>query len=67
MFTLGRGGAVINEIRKKHDVMIQLPKKDGSDEEDDIITITGFEDKVHAARDEILGIVNQFVSAFVFS
>jgi len=59
---LGRKGAVINGIRDKFDVNIQLPQLgDGADEEHDIITITGFEDNANAAREEILSIVNEFV------
>jgi len=57
---IGRRGAVINEIRTKHDVYIQLPSKDVDDDEADIIIITGFEEQANAARDEILSIVNQF-------
>jgi len=53
---IGRKGAVISEIRKKYDVVIQLPKKEDPDE--DVITITGVEEKALAARDEILKIVN---------
>jgi polyribonucleotide nucleotidyltransferase len=54
---IGKRGAKISEIRKEYDVIIQLPKKDDPDE--DIITITGYEDKALAARDAIMGIVNE--------
>ena len=50
---------MITEIRKKYDVVIQLPKKDDPDQQ--TITITGVEEKALAARDEILKIVNDLV------
>lgn len=55
---IGRKGAVIGDIRKKHGVNIQLPKKEEGSEEN-VITITGFEENALAARDEILSIVNE--------
>lgn len=55
---IGRKGAVIGDIRKKHDVNIQLPKKEEGSEEN-VIIIHGFEENALAARDEILSIVNE--------
>ena len=57
---IGKRGAVITELRLKHDVQIQLPKKESADAS--TITIAGYEENAKAARDAILKIVNQFVS-----
>ncbi|XP_075906806.1 vigilin [Nelusetta ayraudi] len=45
---IGRKGAVISQIRKEHDVSIQFPDK--GDEEQDLIVISGYEQKVEEAR-----------------
>ncbi|KAF7274690.1 hypothetical protein GWI33_012635, partial [Rhynchophorus ferrugineus] len=54
---IGKRGAVITKIRKEHDVQINLPKK--GDENDHIVTITGYEDNTYRARDDILKIVHE--------
>lgn len=54
---IGRRGAVITKIRTDHDVQINFPKK--GDPEEHIITITGYEDNVHSAKDDIMKIVNE--------
>lgn len=59
---IGRRGAVITDLRKRHNVSIQLPKKENAN--DRTITITGLEDKAKQARDEILKIVNDIESKF---
>merc|ERR1719412_81983 len=57
---IGRKGAVITQLRQKHDVNIQLPKKE--DKDDSTITITGLEEKARQAREEILKIVKDIES-----
>lgn len=52
---IGRRGAVINKLRADHDVNISLPKRD--DENQRIITITGYQANAEAARDAIMEIV----------
>ena len=60
---IGKRGAVISKIRSKYDVQIQVPEaKNATPETADIITITGYEDKANAARDEILQLVSEFES-----
>ncbi|XP_072246236.1 high density lipoprotein binding protein a isoform X3 [Leuresthes tenuis] len=54
---IGRKGAIITNIRTEHDVNIQLPEK--NDENQDQITITGYEHKAIAARDAIQSIVDE--------
>lgn len=54
---IGKGGAVITNIRKNFDVNIQLPKKD--DPDDDVITIIGLEENALQAKEEIMKIVNE--------
>jgi len=54
---IGRKGAIITTIRTEHDVNIQFPEK--NDENQDQITITGYEDKATAARDAIQAIVDE--------
>lgn len=54
---IGRKGAIITTIRTEHDVNIQFPEK--NDENQDQITITGYEHKAIAARDAIQGIVDE--------
>uniref|UniRef100_A0AAQ6AJY9 Vigilin n=1 Tax=Amphiprion ocellaris TaxID=80972 RepID=A0AAQ6AJY9_AMPOC len=54
---IGRKGAIITNIRTEHDVNIQFPEK--TDENQDQITITGYEHKAIAARDAIQAIVNE--------
>jgi len=48
---IGRQGAIINQIRKVHNVMIQFPAKGAEDQ--DIITITGYMKAAEAAKAEI--------------
>uniref|UniRef100_A0A4W6D8D7 Vigilin n=1 Tax=Lates calcarifer TaxID=8187 RepID=A0A4W6D8D7_LATCA len=54
---IGRKGAIITNIRTEHDVNIQFPEK--NDENQDQITITGYEHKAIAARDAIKAIVDE--------
>uniref|UniRef100_A0A8C9ZIU3 Vigilin n=1 Tax=Sander lucioperca TaxID=283035 RepID=A0A8C9ZIU3_SANLU len=54
---IGRKGAIITTIRTEHDVNIQFPEK--NDENQDQITITGYEHKAIAARDAIQAIVDE--------
>ncbi|XP_017280693.1 high density lipoprotein binding protein a isoform X2 [Kryptolebias marmoratus] len=54
---IGRKGAIITNIRTKHDVNIQFPEK--NDENQDQITITGYEQNAIAARDAIQAIVDE--------
>lgn len=58
---IGRKGAVITKLREDFDVNIQLPRKDSPDES--IITITGYEKNATEAREAILKIVGDYVSA----
>jgi len=48
---IGRQGAIINQIRKVHNVMIQFPAKGAEDQ--DIITITGYVKDAEGAKAEI--------------
>jgi len=57
---IGRRGAVVNGLRKDHDVNIQLPKQGAM--EQDVITIKGYEANAEAAKAAILKIVNQYES-----
>ncbi len=57
---IGRKGAVITQLRKEFDVNVQLPKRGVPDEH--IITITGYEEDAHKAKEAILKIVSEFVS-----
>ncbi|XP_066565203.1 high density lipoprotein binding protein a isoform X1 [Amia ocellicauda] len=54
---IGRKGAIITQIRIDHDVNIQFPEK--NDENQDQITITGYERNTEAARDAIQRIVDE--------
>uniref|UniRef100_A0AAY4E0B0 Vigilin n=1 Tax=Denticeps clupeoides TaxID=299321 RepID=A0AAY4E0B0_9TELE len=54
---IGRKGAIITQIRTEHDVNIQFPEK--NDENQDQITITGYEQNAMAARDAIQAIVDE--------
>uniref|UniRef100_A0A6Q2WRB8 Vigilin n=1 Tax=Esox lucius TaxID=8010 RepID=A0A6Q2WRB8_ESOLU len=54
---IGRKGAIITNIRTEHDVNIQFPDK--NDENQDQITITGYEHKATAAKDAIQAIVDE--------
>ncbi|KAM9832499.1 high density lipoprotein binding protein a [Neosynchiropus ocellatus] len=54
---IGRKGAIITNIRTEHDVNIQFPEK--NNENQDQITITGYEHKAIAARDAIQAIVDE--------
>uniref|UniRef100_A0AAR2KNH8 Vigilin n=1 Tax=Pygocentrus nattereri TaxID=42514 RepID=A0AAR2KNH8_PYGNA len=54
---IGRKGAIITQIRTEHDVNIQFPEK--NDENQDQITITGYEQNAVAARDAIQAIVDE--------
>ncbi|XP_072896689.1 high density lipoprotein binding protein a isoform X1 [Hemitrygon akajei] len=52
---IGRKGAVITQIRIDHDVNVQFPDK--NDENQDQITITGYEKNAAAAKEAIMKIV----------
>uniref|UniRef100_A0A4W5RJD7 Vigilin n=1 Tax=Hucho hucho TaxID=62062 RepID=A0A4W5RJD7_9TELE len=54
---IGRKGAIITNIRTEHDVNIQFPDK--NDDNQDQITITGYEHKATAAKDAIQAIVDE--------
>ncbi|XP_049335038.1 high density lipoprotein binding protein a isoform X1 [Astyanax mexicanus] len=54
---IGRKGAIITTIRTEHDVNIQFPEK--NDENQDQITITGYEQNAMSARDAIQAIVDE--------
>lgn len=54
---IGRRGAVITKIRTDHDVEINFPQK--GDPEEHIITIKGYEENAHRAKDDIMKIVNE--------
>uniref|UniRef100_A0A671VNX7 Vigilin n=1 Tax=Sparus aurata TaxID=8175 RepID=A0A671VNX7_SPAAU len=54
---IGRKGAIITNIRTEHDVNIQFPEK--NDENQDQITITGYEHKAIAAKEAIQHIVDE--------
>jgi len=57
---IGRKGAVISKIRADHDVNIQFPER--NDDNEDVITITGYEKQANDAKAEILGIVEKLDS-----
>jgi len=57
---IGRGGGVINKMREDYKVNIQFPSKGSENQE--IITITGYESDTTKARDAILKIVNSYES-----
>ena len=52
------------KMRADCGVNIQLPKP-GTGEEQDVITITGYEGKAEEAKQAILAIVNEYVSPFI--
>ncbi|XP_048844381.1 high density lipoprotein binding protein a [Brienomyrus brachyistius] len=54
---IGRKGAIITQIRNEHDVNIQFPEK--NDENQDQITITGYERNTISARGAIQAIVDE--------
>ncbi|KAJ8375213.1 hypothetical protein SKAU_G00057930 [Synaphobranchus kaupii] len=54
---IGRKGNIITQIRFDHDVNIQFPEK--NDENQDQITITGYEQNTMAARNAIQTIVDE--------
>ncbi|RWS27624.1 vigilin-like protein [Leptotrombidium deliense] len=56
---IGRRGNVISQIRTEFDVQVQFPERtdDASQPNQDLITITGYEEKANAAKEKILGIV----------
>jgi len=55
---------VISKIRSDHDVQIIFPRK--GDSEEHIITIMGYEKNAFSARDDIMKIVNELVSQFLY-
>lgn len=57
---IGRRGAVISKIREAHDVQIQFPERNNEDQE--LIVITGYENKAIAARNDILKKIQELVS-----
>ncbi|XP_065210627.1 vigilin-like isoform X2 [Planococcus citri] len=58
---IGRKGEVIKKIRNDHNVTISLPKKE---DPDNIISITGLQQDVEAAKEDILSIVQRLESRY---
>lgn len=58
---IGRKGEVINKIRTDHNVTISLPKKE---DPDNIISITGLQKDVEAAKEDILSIVQRLETRY---
>lgn len=54
---IGRKGAVISKIRADHDVNVQFP--DRHEENQSLISITGYEEDTKRAREDILSIVKE--------
>ena len=54
---IGRKGIVISKIRTNHDVQITFPKRGDPDEQK--IIITGYEENVYKAKEDIMKIVNE--------
>lgn len=59
---IGIKGVVVNELRKKHDVNISLPK---GEEKTDEIVVQGYEDKARACAAEIEAMVEEIRSLVV--
>lgn len=57
---IGRGGVIVNKIRKDHNVIINFPERD-----ERTITIIGYEKDAEAARDAILKLVQEQVGVFI--
>ncbi|KAK3594419.1 hypothetical protein CHS0354_037444 [Potamilus streckersoni] len=55
---IGRKGAVINKIRNDYDVNVQFPDK--NDENQSLITVTGFERNAIDAKEEILKMIREY-------
>lgn len=51
---IGKGGATIRELSARFDVHVSIPK---GEEESETITVTGYEDKAHQAKEAIEKIV----------
>jgi transcription antitermination factor NusA-like protein len=56
---IGKQGAVIGKIRDQFEVNIHLPRRE--DEEQNVITIQGYEANAYKAKEEILAIVNELI------
>uniref|UniRef100_A0AC35UDM8 Vigilin n=1 Tax=Rhabditophanes sp. KR3021 TaxID=114890 RepID=A0AC35UDM8_9BILA len=59
---IGRKGATVNEIRHRFDVQISFPKEGDAD---DAVTISGFQEKVEACKEEIEKIVAKMEAMFI--
>jgi len=57
---IGKKGATISKIRDRYGVNISIPHKD--DEDPTLITITGYEDKCHEARQAIYDIAGDLAT-----
>ena len=57
---IGRKGATVSKIRTERNVKIIFPRKD--DQQSDTVTIIGCENDVKAAKDDIMKIMEGFVS-----
>lgn len=61
---IGKKGSVINKIRDDYGVQINLPARGSEDE--NTITIVGYQDKAEAALSVIMKIVNELVCYYSF-
>lgn len=61
---IGKGGAVIQALRTKHDVQVDFPnrKKANSDEEAKKVVVTGLEASAKAAAEDMMEMVKEYES-----
>lgn len=57
---VGRDGVVIKKIISDHDVTISFPRS--GDPDQNIITITGYEENTRSAQDYIIKLISELVS-----
>lgn len=61
---IGKKGETVRNLRNKYGVQVNLPRR-GEGNNENIVTVVGYQQKAELARDEIQEMVDKLVSNFI--
>lgn len=61
---IGKKGETVRNLRNKYGVQVNLPRR-GEGNNENIVTVVGYQQKAELARDEIQEMVDKLVSIFI--
>jgi len=62
---IGKKGETVRNLRNKYGVQVNLPRR-GEGNNENIVTVVGYQQSAESARDEIQEMVDKLVSYFSF-